>query len=101
MAIDRSFPPNGTHQNTQVPRGTDELRALLMGYAGVLEKINNAPAILWPKLERPRFLRWLRFPAPRAMVRILVVRHVSRGVDALKRTVAGGAALGDDVPVVQ
>lgn len=99
MAIAESFPPN-TIQNTRVLSGTNELRALLTGYAGALEDVNNAPAILWPKLARPRLLRWLRFPAPRAVVRILVVRHVSRCVDALKRTVAGHAALGDDAPGV-
>lgn len=100
MAIDESFPPNAT-QNTQVPRGTNELRALLTGYACVLEDINNAPAILWRKLEKPRLLRWLRFPAPRALVRILVVRHVSRSVDTQMRTLARRVALDDDQPGMQ
>lgn len=100
MAIDEPIAPNAT-LNTRAPRGISELCALLTGYACVLEDINNAPAILWRELGTPRPLRLLRFPAPRALVRILVVRHVSRSVDALKRTVACRVALDDDEPGMQ
>jgi hypothetical protein len=82
----------------EVSGGTEELRALLVGYASVLETIDDAPPALWASLERPRILRWLRFPAPRALVSTLVVRHVSRCISALKRGGARRAALADDAP---
>jgi hypothetical protein len=81
-----------------VSGGTEELRALLVGYAGVLERIDGAPPVLWAGLERPRILRWLRFPAPRALVSVLLVRHVSRCISALKRGAARWGALADDAP---
>jgi hypothetical protein len=93
MAIeDLSAAPD--HGRGEVSGGTEQLRALLVGYGGVLKTINDAPAILWTKLEG--LLRWLRVPAPRGLVRILLVRHLSRCVSALKCSVARGAALGDD-----
>jgi hypothetical protein len=95
MAIDESLPARAP-ESAQVSTGTDELRALLAGYTGVLVTINDAPAMLWHKLERPRLMRWVRVPAPRALVRLLVVSHVSRCVTALKRSVASRAALDDD-----
>ena len=95
MAIDESS-PDRARDSDEVLGGTDELRALLVGYAGALETINDAPAILWTKLEGPRLLRWLRVPAPRGLVRTLLVRHLSRCVSALKCGVAGRVALGDD-----
>ncbi|MGB7871598.1 MAG: hypothetical protein WBM01_25615 [Mycobacterium sp.] len=95
MAIDEAS-PDRTRDSDEVLGGTDQLRALLVGYAGALETINDAPAILWTKLEGPRLLRWLRVPAPRGLVRTLLVRHFSRCVSALKCGVAGRAALGDD-----
>jgi hypothetical protein len=82
----------------RVSCGTEELRALLGGYAGVLEEIDGAPPVLWAGLERPRILRWLRFPASRALVSILLVRHVSRCRSALKRGAARRRALADDAP---
>jgi hypothetical protein len=97
MAIDESLPARAP-ESAQVSSGTDELRALLAGYTGVLVTINDAPAMLWHKPERPRLMRWVRVPAPRALVRLLVVSHVSRCVTALKRSVASRAALAEDAP---
>ncbi len=97
MAIDESSPARAP-EIAQVLNGTDELRALLVGYTNMLETINDAPAMLWHKLERPRLLRWVRVPAARALVRALVVRHVSRCASALKRSAASRAALADDAP---
>jgi hypothetical protein len=82
----------------EVSGGTEELRALLLGYAGALETIDGAPPVLWAGLERPRILRWLRFPAPRALVSTLLVRHVSRCISTLKRGGARRVALADDPP---
>jgi hypothetical protein len=82
----------------RVSGGTEEFRALLGGYAGVLEAIDGAPPVLWAGLERPRILRWLRFPASRALVSILLVRHVSRCRSALERGAARRRALADDAP---
>jgi hypothetical protein len=76
--------------------GTEELRALLVGYASVLDTIDGAPPMLWAGLERPRILRWLRFPAPRALVNTLLVRHVSRSISTLKRSGSRRVALSDD-----
>ena len=97
MTIDGSSPA-GTPDSAEVSGGTDELRALLEGFAGVLETIDAGPAALWTKFERPRLLRWLGVPASRALVRTLVVRHVSRCISALKRSAASRAALAPDAP---
>ena len=85
-------------ERAEVSGGTEGLRALLAGYASVLETIDDAPPVLWASRERPRILRWLRFPAPRALMSILVVRHVSRCISALKRGGARRVALADDAP---
>lgn len=95
MAIDESSLA-GAPEGTQESGGVDKLRAMLEGYAGVLEMINDAPAIVWHKVERPRLLRWVRLPAARALVRALLARHVSRCVSVFKRSVAIRAALADD-----
>lgn len=95
MAIEDPSPALD-NERPEVSGGTEQLRALLVGCAGALETINDAPAILWTKLEGPRLLRWLRVPAPRGLVRTLLVRHLSRCVSALKCGVAGRVALGDD-----
>jgi hypothetical protein len=97
MAIeDPSLAP--ADERAEVSGGTEGLRALLAGYASVLETIDDAPPVLWASRERPRILRWLRFPAPRTLVSILVVRHVSRCISALKRGGARRVALADDAP---
>jgi hypothetical protein len=94
MAIkDPSLAP--ADERAEVSGGTEGLRALLAGYASVLETIDDAPPVLWASRERPRILRWLRFPAPRALVSILVVRHVSGCISALKRGGARRVALAD------
>jgi hypothetical protein len=82
----------------EVSGGTEELRALLVGYANVLQTIDEAPAVLWAGVENPRILRWLRFPAPRPLVCTLLVKHVSRCISALKRGGARRVALADDAP---
>jgi hypothetical protein len=97
MAIDESRPARAP-ESAQVSGSTDGLRGLLAGYTGVLETIDDAPTMLWHKIERPRLMRWVRVPAPRALVRALVVRHVSRCISALKRSAASRAALADDAP---
>jgi hypothetical protein len=84
------------HERAEVSGDTDQLRALLVGYASIVEKIDNAPPVLWASVERPRILRWLRVPAIRALVSALLVRHVSRCISALKRGGARRVALADD-----
>jgi hypothetical protein len=79
-----------------VPGGAAALRALVVGYVDVFETVDRAPLLLWVTPERPRILRWLRFPAHRAVVRILIVRHVSRSVGALQRYAARRVAVADD-----
>jgi hypothetical protein len=97
MAIDESSPAR-TGESAQASSGADELGALLAGYASVLETIDDAPAVLWTKLEGHRLLRWVRVPAPRTLVRAFLVRHVSRCVSTLKRRAARRAALAGDAP---
>ncbi len=71
---------------------------MLVGCANVLQTIDDAPVVLWAGVESPRILRWLRLPAPRALVSILLVRHISRCVSALKRSGARRVALAGDAP---
>jgi amino acid transporter len=97
MAIeDLSAAPD--YERADVSGGTQELRALLVGYASILGTVDNARPVLWVNLERPRILRWLRLPAPRSVVSALLVRHVSRCIGALKRGGARRVALADDAP---
>ena len=74
---------------------TEDLHALLVGYAGILKTIDDAPPVPWARPERPPILRWLRFPASGALVRTLVVRHITRCVNALKRYGARRVALNE------
>jgi hypothetical protein len=98
MAIE-GLSPAPAHARAEVSGGTEQqLHALLVGYASALEATDNAPYVLWANIEKPRILRWLRFPAPRPLVSTLLVRHVSRCVSALKRGVGRQVALADDAP---
>ncbi|OBA72303.1 hypothetical protein A5641_00750 [Mycobacterium sp. 1554424.7] len=100
MAIDESSPT--PTRGIGISGSPEGLRGLLEGYAGVLATIDDSPVVVWTKLDEPRLLRWVRVPAPRALARSLVVRHVSRCVCALERCVARRAALADDeAPVPQ
>jgi len=97
MAIEDASPA-APPESAEVAGGTEQLRALLTGYAEVLETIDDAAPVLWARPERPPILRWLRFPASRALVRTLVVRHITRCVNALKRYGARRVALADGAP---
>lgn len=79
--------------------GADDLRALLAGYVRVLDRIDGAPAVMWARVER-RLLRWVWIPAPRVLVRALLVRHVSRQAEALRRRCCArtGLATGASAP---
>jgi hypothetical protein len=88
--------------------GADELRALLAGYVRVLDRVDGAQAVMWARAERPRVLRWIRIPAPRVLVRALLVRHVSRQAEALRRRccartalATGGSASQEDVAMLE
>ena len=93
MAIDDSTPPHAP-ESADSSGSTDELRTLLGAYGGALEAINGDLAIPWARPEH-RLLHWVRVPVPRTLVRILLVRHVNRCVNALKRRTACRAALAD------
>ena len=80
----------------ELPDATLALHALLTSYADTLEMLNKARTFLWTRFEKPRVLRWLPVPAPRRVVRALIVRHVHQCVDALKCGVIRNSALSDD-----
>jgi hypothetical protein len=94
----QTSPPAATSAEHALPDGADDLRSLLAGYAGVLNRVDSAPAVLWVRVKCPRVLRWVRVPTPRALVRVLLVRHVSRGVEALRRRCCERVALADGAP---
>jgi hypothetical protein len=70
--------------------GDDPLRALIGTYATLLDRVEGAHAVTWP-----RHARWLAAPAPRGLVRLLTVRYVSRRVQALRRRSCVLAAMAD------
>lgn len=95
MTIDESS-PDPQRATAEVSGGTEELRALLVGYASALQTIDDAPAIPLPELDGSRLWRWLRRLAPHRLVRALLLHHVSRCVSALKSSVTRCVALDGD-----
>ena len=87
MAVD-DLPPTPIRQSADVAIGTVELHALLCSYSDTLTRIEKSPALLWDRPHRSPILCWLRLPAPRALVRSLLTRHISRHVSALRRCAA-------------
>jgi hypothetical protein len=85
--------------STDASGGTAELRVLLSRYDRLLEQIDNGPRVLWTKPGEA--LPWLRFPAPRALVRTLLLRHLSRCVAALKRSGARRVAVAENPSVAE
>jgi hypothetical protein len=86
-----------SRQSTVVDRA-DELYALLCSYSDILASIDKSPGMLWAPSDRSRNPRWLRFPAPRALVRTILVRHIGRSVSALRRCAARRVALTNEAP---
>jgi hypothetical protein len=97
MAVEDLSPASIRH-GTDVAGGTEELHALLCRYSDILAGIEKSPGVLWASPERSRNVGWLRFPAPRALVRTLLARHISRCVSALRRSGARRVALTDEAP---
>ena len=52
MAIEDASPA-APPESAEVAGGTEQLRALLTGYAEVLETIDDAAPVLWARPERP------------------------------------------------
>jgi hypothetical protein len=72
--------------------GGEALRALLASYSALLDRVDGAHAVMWARRS---------FPAPRSLVRLLVVRYVGRRVQALRRRSCARAAIaapGPDPP---
>lgn len=97
MAIEDSSPALD-NERPEVSGGTEQLHALLVGYASVLETIDEAPPVLWVGAEKPAAVKWMRLPAPRAVLCTLLVWHISSCISALKRGAARRVALADDAP---
>ncbi len=97
MAVD-GLPPTPIRQSADVAIGTVELHALLCSYSDTLTRIEKSPALLWDRPHRSPILCWLRLPAPRALVRSLLTRHISRHVSALRRCAARRVVLTNEAP---
>ena len=97
MAVD-GLAPTTKDQSTKVAGGTEELHALLCSYSDILARIDKSPGMLWAPTDRSRNPRWWRFPAPRALVRTLLARRISRCVCALRRHAARRVALTNEAP---
>lgn len=79
--------PAGTvHETADGSGGAPELRNLLKCYARLLERMDGLSVVVWRS----------GFPAPRALVRTLALRHVIRSVAALKRGACRQVAIADD-----
>lgn len=75
-----------------------DVRALLAEYARVVRAAEELHGLVWVRTRPPGSApcaSWWRLPRPTLGLRILVVRHVTRSVDALSRTYARQAALGE------
>jgi hypothetical protein len=98
MAVD-GLAPTTKDQSTSVAGGTEaDLHALLCSYSVILARIDKSPGMLWAPIDRSRHPRWWRFPAPRALVRTLLARRISRCVCALRRRAARRVALTNEAP---
>ncbi|MCL3861127.1 hypothetical protein [Actinotalea sp. K2] len=78
--------------------GGAALHDLLAGYASVLRAGEECRGLLWIRTRPPTsspWARWVRLPHPTLGLRWMVVRHVTRSVDALSRSYARRAALGE------
>src|SRR3954465_1751422 len=85
-----SLSPNASILATMTPDGRHEaLRGLLADYDRVIRAGDELRGVVWVR-ARPRGASlvggWLRFPRLTFGLRILIVGHVTRSVDALSRS---------------
>jgi hypothetical protein len=86
-----------TRRADEVTCPASPVRELLRAYHGVLDAVDDLPAVpfvLWTHADRglPARLRYL--PRPKWLLRLFVVRHLDASLALLARRYSAGAALG-------
>ena len=61
------------------------VRVLLGRYQQVLDRVEEGRGLMWAPLGRRRFTRWLKTPAPRTAVLVLLTVHVRTRLRVLER----------------
>lgn len=61
------------------------VRVLVGRYQQVLDRVEDGGSLLWARVGRRRFTRWIRVPAPRIAVLTLLTVHVRARVRVLER----------------
>ena len=69
----------------QDPPAASPVRVLLGRYQQVLDRVEESGALMWAPLGRRRFTRWLKTPAPRSAVLLLMTAHVRARLRVLER----------------
>jgi hypothetical protein len=67
------------------PAPVSPVRVLLGRYQQALDRVEDGGHVLWARVGRRRFTRWVRVPAPRSAVLLLLTVHVRTRVRLLER----------------
>jgi hypothetical protein len=78
------------------PAPVSPVRVLLGRYQQALDRVEEGGHVLWARVGRRRFTRWVRVPAPRSAVILLLTVHVRTRVRLLERRGNARAALVKD-----
>jgi hypothetical protein len=78
------------------PAPVSPVRVLLGRYQQALDRVEDSGHVLWAAVGRRRFTRWVRVPAPRSAVLLLLTVHVRTRVRLLERRGNARAALVKD-----
>jgi hypothetical protein len=66
-------------------RAVSPVRILLGRYQQVLDRVEEGKGLLWAPFGRRRFTRWMKTPAPRPLVLVLLTVHVRARLRVLER----------------
>jgi len=67
------------------PAPVSPVRALLGRYHQVLDRVEEGKGLMWAPFGRRRFTRWMKTPAPRSLVLVLLTVHVRVRLGVLER----------------
>jgi hypothetical protein len=67
------------------PAQVSPVRILLGRYQQVLDRVEEGKGLMWAPLGRRRFTRWMKTPAPRLLVLVLLTVHVRARLRVLER----------------
>ena len=67
------------------PAPVSPVRILLGRYQQVLDRVEQSRGVMWAPLGRRRFTRWLKTPAPRPVVLVMMTVHVRARLRVLDR----------------